>query len=51
MNAPATWRTDDTCPCCATRLHITDTPAAVTFECGACGWTLTADLAAGGATR
>ena len=31
-------------PCCGTRLHITDTASAVTFECAACGWTLTADL-------
>ncbi len=34
MNTPATWRTDDTCPCCGTRLHITDTALAVAFECG-----------------
>jgi transposase len=46
MNTETTWRTDDQCPCCGTSLHITDTAATVTFDCGACGWTLTADLAA-----
>lgn len=27
------WRTEDPCPCCGPGLHITDTPAAVTFAC------------------
>ena len=46
MTTPATWCTDDLCPCCGTRLHVTDTAATLTFACAACGWTLTADLAA-----
>ncbi len=44
MTAPV-WHTDDTCPYCGTRLTITDTTGTVTFDCGACGWTLTAELA------
>lgn len=51
MSTATTWHTDDTCPCCGTRLHITDMPGTVTFECSACGWTLTADLATPGGTR
>ena len=47
----ADWRTDDPCPCCGTCLHLTDTPVTVTFACGACGWTLTADLATPGGLR
>jgi ribosomal protein S27AE len=47
----ALWRTDDRCPCCGTCLQLADTPAAVTFDCGACGWTLTADLATPGGPR
>ena len=39
------WHTDDLCPCCGTRLYITDTGASVTFTCDACCWTLTADVA------
>ncbi len=46
MSTATTWHTDDQCPCCGTRLHITDTAATLTFDCGACGWTLTADFAA-----
>jgi hypothetical protein len=45
MNPPAAWRTDDRRPCCGTRLHVTDTPATVTFTCPACFWNLTADFA------
>ena len=51
MNAATAWRTDDTCPCCGSRLQITDSAATVTFDCPACGWTLTADLATPGGPR
>jgi len=51
MNTEPAWRTDDRCPCCGIRLHITDTPATVTLDCGACGWTLTAELAVSDGAR
>jgi hypothetical protein len=47
----ADWLTDDPCPCCGSRLQVADAPAAVTFACGACGWTLTAAVAAPGRPR
>jgi hypothetical protein len=45
MTAATIWRTDDRCPCCGTRLQITDTRTTVTVGCGACCWSLTAEVA------
>jgi hypothetical protein len=40
--SPASWRTDDPCPCCATALTATDNAhAQITLDCLLCGWSST----------
>jgi ribosomal protein S27E len=41
----STWLTDDQCPTCGTDLQCTDSSAAITLDCPACGWTTTYDAA------
>jgi hypothetical protein len=42
MTPPATWRTDDPCPVCATALLATlTTQGRVRQDCALCGWSTT----------
>jgi hypothetical protein len=42
MTPPATWRTDDPCPACATGLLATSTGlGSVRQDCALCGWSAT----------
>jgi hypothetical protein len=42
MNLPASWRTDDPCPCCNTALTATnDGQATIILDCLLCGWSST----------
>jgi hypothetical protein len=42
MKPPATWRTDDPCPACATALLASATSSGtVRQDCPLCGWSTT----------
>jgi ribosomal protein S27AE len=39
---PASWRTDDPCPCCGYALRATDDgQPEIRLDCGLCGWSST----------
>jgi ribosomal protein L37AE/L43A len=48
MTAVATCCSGEVCPACQTSLTVTDTPDTATWECAACGWSLTLPAATGG---
>jgi ribosomal protein L37AE/L43A len=48
MNTATACISGDSCPSCQATLTVTDTLAAATWECSACGWTVTLPAVAGG---
>jgi hypothetical protein len=48
MNTVTACRSGESCPACRASLTVTDTPDTATWECPACGWTVTLLALSGG---
>jgi hypothetical protein len=48
MTSVIACASSESCPACQASLTVTDTPSAATWECAACGWSITLPALTGG---